>query len=175
MVYSTRRFVLSLTLCYFVLEFFSPFRIAITLLGEERANLSAFCTFVWFVLVWFCWFPFPLGVWEGLRFVIVALPGFFSYLLPPKIPDIRFYLHFLRSGLHVWAWWTKLAYQVMLNIRGGLITPFILGPMCLVWTFWFVIRQRIYKFGLWLGYHDRNYFEKKNVCYFTISQIFSAP
>ena len=24
--------------------------------------------------------PLPLGVWEGLRFVIVALPGFFSYL-----------------------------------------------------------------------------------------------
>ena len=27
-----------------------------------------------------CRFPFPLGVWEGLRFVIVALPGPFSYL-----------------------------------------------------------------------------------------------
>ena len=25
-------------------------------------------------------FPLPLGVWEGLRFVIVALPGRFSYL-----------------------------------------------------------------------------------------------
>ena len=25
--------------------------------------------------------PLPLGVWEGLRFVIVALPGLFSYLL----------------------------------------------------------------------------------------------
>ena len=32
--------------------FFSPFSIAITLLGEERANLSAFRTFVRFVLVW---------------------------------------------------------------------------------------------------------------------------
>ena len=52
-VYSTRRFVLCLTVCYFVLEFFSPFSIAITSLGEERANLSAFCTFVRFVLVWF--------------------------------------------------------------------------------------------------------------------------
>ena len=31
-------------------------------------------------LVWFCLFPLPLGVWEGLRFVIVALPGLFSYL-----------------------------------------------------------------------------------------------
>ena len=81
MVYSTRRFVLCLTLCYFVLVFFSPFSIAITSLGEERANLSAFRTFVRFALVWFCLFPLPLGVWEGLRFVIVALPGLFSYLL----------------------------------------------------------------------------------------------
>ena len=80
MVYSTRRFVLCLTLCYFVLVFFSPFSIAITSLGEERANLSAFRTFVRFVLVWFCLFPLPLGVWEGLRFVIVALPRLFSYL-----------------------------------------------------------------------------------------------
>ena len=27
-----------------------------------------------------CRFPLPFGVWEGLRFVIVALPGLFSYL-----------------------------------------------------------------------------------------------
>ena len=78
MVYSTRRFVLCLTLCYSVLVFFSPFSIAITSLGKERANLSAFRTIVRFVLVWFYRFP-PLGVWEGLRFVIVALPGLFSY------------------------------------------------------------------------------------------------
>ena len=63
-----------------MLVFFSPFSIAITSLGEERANLSAFRTFVRFVLVCICRFPLPLGVWEGLRFVIVALPGFFSYL-----------------------------------------------------------------------------------------------
>ena len=37
--------------CHFVLVFFSPFSIAITSLGEERANLSAFRTFVRFVLV----------------------------------------------------------------------------------------------------------------------------
>ena len=60
--------------------FFSPFSIAITSLGEERANLSAFRVFVRFVIVWFCLFPFPLGVLEGLRFVIVALPGLYSYL-----------------------------------------------------------------------------------------------
>ena len=73
--YSTRRFVLCLTLCYFVLVFSSPFSIAITSLGKEGADLSAFRTFVRFVLVWICRFSLPLGVWEGLRFVIVALPG----------------------------------------------------------------------------------------------------
>ena len=79
-VYSTSRFVLCLTLCHFVLVFFSSFSIVITSLGEERANLGAFRTFVRFVLVWICRFPLPLGVWKGLRFVIVALPGLFSYL-----------------------------------------------------------------------------------------------
>ena len=42
--------------------FFGPFGIAITSLGEERANLSAFRTFVRFVIVWICRFPLPLGV-----------------------------------------------------------------------------------------------------------------
>ena len=86
MVYSTRRFVLRLTLnglCHFVLVFFSPFSIVIASLGDERANLSAFRTFVRFVLVWICRFPLPLGVSEGLRFVIVALPGLFSYIFCP--------------------------------------------------------------------------------------------
>ena len=60
--------------------FVSPFSIAITSLGEDRANLSAFRKFVRFVLVWLYRFPLPLGVWKGLRFVIVALFGLFSYL-----------------------------------------------------------------------------------------------
>ena len=59
---------------------FSLFSIAITSLGEERASLSAFRTFVRFVLVWFHLFPLPLDVWEGLQFMIVALPGPLSYL-----------------------------------------------------------------------------------------------
>ena len=79
MVYSTRRFVVCLSMCHFVLVFFNPFSIAITSLGEERANLNAFRTFVRFVLVWICRFPLPLVVWEGLWFVTVALPGLFSY------------------------------------------------------------------------------------------------
>ena len=45
----------------------------------KRANHSAFRTFVRFVLVSICRFPLAFGVWEGLRFVIVALPGLFSY------------------------------------------------------------------------------------------------
>ena len=49
-VYSTRRFVLVLP-CYFVLVFFNPFSIAITLFGEERAIIGAFRTFVRFALV----------------------------------------------------------------------------------------------------------------------------
>ena len=50
-VYSKRRFVVRLSVWHFVLVFFSPFSISITSLGEERANLSAFRTFVRFVLV----------------------------------------------------------------------------------------------------------------------------
>ena len=49
--YFTTRFVVCLSVCHFVLVFFSPFSISITSLGEERANLSAFRTFVRFVLV----------------------------------------------------------------------------------------------------------------------------
>ena len=63
----------------FLFFFFSPFSIVITSLGEEKANLSAFRTFVRFVIVWICRLLLPLCVWEGLRFVIVALPGLFSY------------------------------------------------------------------------------------------------
>ena len=48
--------------------------------GGGEAGLGAFRAFVRFVLVWVCRFPLPLGVWEGLRFVILALPGLFSYL-----------------------------------------------------------------------------------------------
>ena len=67
--------------CSFVPVFFSPLSIGISSLGEERANLSAFRTFIRFALVWFCLFPLPHGVWEGLRLVIVALLGLFSYTL----------------------------------------------------------------------------------------------
>ena len=78
MVYSTRRFSLNFAWFSLVLVFFSP--LSITSLGEERANLSAFRMVVRFALVWFCLFPLPLGVWEALRLVTVALPGLISYL-----------------------------------------------------------------------------------------------
>ena len=78
-----------LVLCFLIL-----FSIPITSLAEERANLSAFRTFVQFELVWYCRFPLPLGVWEGLRFVIVALPGLFSYyfVLSASLSFSRVYL-----------------------------------------------------------------------------------
>ena len=66
MVYSTRRFVLSLASCYIVLVLSIPFSTAITSLGEERAKLSVLRTFVRFALVTFCLFPLPLGFWERL-------------------------------------------------------------------------------------------------------------
>ena len=83
MVYSKRRFVLSLALCYlcyFALVFFSPFSIGVTSPGEERELILALLVRLFDSLVCFCLFPLPFGVWEGLRLVIVALPGLLSYL-----------------------------------------------------------------------------------------------
>ena len=77
MVYSARRFVLCIALCYLVRVFSSPFSIAITLLGKRRAILGVFRTFVRFALVWFRLFSLPLGVWEGPLVLIVAHPGLF--------------------------------------------------------------------------------------------------
>ena len=55
---------LCLTLCYFVV-FFSPFSSAITSLGEERANLSAFRTFFDLCLFGFVGFLFLLVSRKG--------------------------------------------------------------------------------------------------------------
>ena len=52
------------------------------------------------MLVWICRFPLPLGVWEGLGFVIVAVSGLFSYLLSLRgdlfyvLPCVVLFLHF---------------------------------------------------------------------------------
>ena len=64
----------ALNLCFSVL-----LALRLPRLGK-RANISAFRMFDRFVLVWICRFSLPLDVWEGLWFVIVALPGLFSYL-----------------------------------------------------------------------------------------------
>ena len=69
----------------------------ITLLGEERANLSAFRTFVRFALVWFSLFPLPLGIWEGLRLVIVAIPGLSAYLFLIELAPLKVYQIFLNT------------------------------------------------------------------------------
>ena len=89
-LWSARRFVLILALCYLVLVFFTPFSIAITSLWEERANLIDFRTFVRFAFVWFCLFPLPLRVWDGLRLAIVALPGLFSLFVFVKMVVFKF-------------------------------------------------------------------------------------
>ena len=78
MVYSTKRVVLCLTSCYFVLVFCSPFSIAITSLGEERAILVFFVRL--FDLRMFGFISFLFLLVEGLRFVIVVLSGLFYYL-----------------------------------------------------------------------------------------------
>ena len=79
MVYSTKRFVLCLTLVHFVLVFFSPFSIAITWLGEGRELILVHFVCLFDLCLFRFVFPLPPGVWEGLRFVIVALPELFSY------------------------------------------------------------------------------------------------
>ena len=76
-VASMRRFVLS---CVILFLYFSVLlALRFTSLREERANLSAVRTFVRFALVWFCLFPLPLRIRDGLRLVILTLPGLFSY------------------------------------------------------------------------------------------------
>ena len=65
MICSAGRFVVCLSVCRYVLVFFSPFNIAITSFWEKRANLSAFRTFFRFVLVWIFGSLFLLGSGKG--------------------------------------------------------------------------------------------------------------
>ena len=65
-------------------------------------------------------------MWQFPELFLMFLP-MTSQKQTSKFPDIRFNLHFLPSN--IWTWWAKLAYQVMLTIRGRLITPLILGSM----------------------------------------------
>ena len=80
MVHSVGRFVLSFALCFFVLVCFSVILVLrIPRLGKRKLILVLFVRLFDSRLFGFV-FPLPLGVWEGLRLVIVALPGLFSYL-----------------------------------------------------------------------------------------------
>ena len=64
MVYSTRRFVVCLSVCHFV--FFSPFSIAITSLGEEgELILVLFVRLFGLCLFKFVGFLFLLGSGKG--------------------------------------------------------------------------------------------------------------
>ena len=63
--FSTRQFVVGLSVCHFVLVFFSPFSIAITSLGEERANLVLFIRLFGLCLFGFVGFLFLLGSGKG--------------------------------------------------------------------------------------------------------------
>ena len=66
MVYSTRRFVVCLSVCHFVLVFFSPFSIVITSLGEEgELILVLFVRLFDLCLFGFVGFLFLLGSGKG--------------------------------------------------------------------------------------------------------------
>ena len=73
MVYSTRRFAFSLALCYFIVASSSPFSIANTSFGKERANLCAFRTFVRLALVWLRLFPLHFYGWDWLGLLLELL------------------------------------------------------------------------------------------------------
>ena len=61
--------------CVILFLCFSVLSIAITSLGEERANLGAFRMFGRFVLIWICRFPLPLGVFFFFFFFFFRLSG----------------------------------------------------------------------------------------------------
>ena len=77
-------YVLPCVILFFV---FGPFSIAIISLGKKSASLGVFRAFVRFALVWFCLFSLPL-VWGGMRFVIVVIPGLFSYPFLTSSKDV---------------------------------------------------------------------------------------
>ena len=66
----------------FILFFCFPVLLALRLprLGKRELILVLFVRSFDLRLFGFCLFPFSLGVWEGLRLVIMALPALFSNL-----------------------------------------------------------------------------------------------
>ena len=126
--------------------FFSPFSIAITSLWEERASVGAFRMFVRFALVWFCLFPLPLGVWEGLRFVIVAFPGLFSY-------RFFFFFFFFSKKKFAYGWNSSVKLFLLVENTNSTFLDFIL--MC--WKMIFGMRV------LWLC--DQHFGEGRAGCF----------
>ena len=108
MLYFTRRFVLFLTLYYFVLVFVSPFSIAITSLGEERANLSAFRTFVRFALVW----SVSSSSWCLGRAAVCDCGTPWTFLLPFSLKKKQ---HFIKICYNIHN--NTHAYGIRINIR----------------------------------------------------------
>ena len=92
MVYSTRRFVVCLSMCHFVLVFFSPFSIVITSLGEERAKLSAFRTFVRFVLL-----DLSVSSWGLGRAAVCDCGTPWTFLLPFFDRHVAYVPHYQNS------------------------------------------------------------------------------
>ena len=83
---------------------------------------------------------------------------FFHWLAISRLPKSRTYatdISFVQAYGHGGR---SLLIKYCLLSADAWLHPLFWGPCLLVWTFWFVIRLRIYEFGLWLRYHDRNYF-----------------
>ena len=128
-----------LSVCHFVLEFFSPFGVAVASLRRGvGSSRGAFRAFVRFVLVWVCRFPLLLGFWEGLLFVIVALPGLFSYPFFGFLNETR---KFVLRNLLVKGWFLGIIYVFYEGpaksfVTGfGLLQCFVLSNIFLLQTF----------------------------------------
>ena len=99
---STRRFVLCLTLCYFV--FISPFSIAITPLGEERELflVRLFCLrmfgFVCFLLLLVSGKGCGLCLWHSLNFSLTVFSTDRSKAVVPMLVLLFVALWFILRG-----------------------------------------------------------------------------
>ena len=101
-------------------------------LGKRELILVLFIRFLGF-----CRFLLPLGVWEGLRFVIVALPGLFSYLfrdalfLMTRLNESKFDLFFIYLFIFIYLFcsvYLKSPYLLCFQYLSE--TRFLLGALC---------------------------------------------
>ena len=126
MVYSTRRFVVCLSVCHFVLVFFSPFSIAITSLGEERELiLVLFVRLFGLCLFRFVGFLFLLGsgkgcglwLWHSLDFSL-------TFLIPPSFG--------VSGRLWLWHMWRLCASVSHLSVFRWLVKAVIVAYVAFV-------------------------------------------